>query len=168
MASNFNQFNNRWISERSKNTVYGFIRKIEQLFDKNKTYYIMPIDIKFICAVYYHGDVFDENEMSDNLELNKNNQNIVTVKTKKWGTIWLKNIVYKGINEWTFKILKSNMKDHGDFDFGIAIHDKSVYKLEDSSFGTWIDKNILWGNSDKQNKSTFRKDGYNTDRQHHI
>ena len=52
MATN-NMINIRKVDDKTKNTVYGFIRRYQTLFPNKNPYYNIPLLVKNICINYY-------------------------------------------------------------------------------------------------------------------
>ena len=84
------------IDFETKCLVFGFIRIIEQLLIGN-----IPTSIYHICTLYFYlNDEWDPKFKTDIKIFNDSS----VVCGKRWGTIFLRNVVSSGHNHWKFKI----------------------------------------------------------------
>ena len=94
----------RNIDEWIKNLTFGYIHEIQLMFSTDNPYYIMPIDIIYICAIYY--DVIDEFDPEYTPNTFKIEDNILTKLKDGKHSVMLKKELNGGCHHWKFLLLK--------------------------------------------------------------
>lgn len=95
------------VDERSKKRIFGYIRKIEALFECT-----IPTLVIHWCLLYYFvDDEFSDYNLGPGYELG-DNKKIMKLTTLQYGSVYLTNIVEYGVHRWKFRILQVNGKHY--------------------------------------------------------
>ena len=98
------------IELKMKICVYGFIRKTEQLFPTDNSYYMIPaLVIHWIILYFASLDGFDALNVTESYQLSQANMVITRNVVKSFSTCaYLKAIAKQGVHRWGFKLRACN------------------------------------------------------------
>ena len=117
----------RSIDQDTKDSVNGFIRKIQKSFPANQTYYNIPSSINDICILFFHiYDSWDPIMMGKRIDIV--NETKLFMKAWKWQNAFLSKMIETGKCIWRFKLHKNNCLVIGIWD---CKHDSLRSKVVD-------------------------------------
>ena len=95
----------KFIDQRTKDVIFGYIKDVQQLFPKDNSYYIIPKLVIYWCLLYYYqNEQFDPTQCSAKIKLSDNNT-IATQSSRGPMMVLLTSKHKTGIHEWKFKLL---------------------------------------------------------------
>ena len=133
------------IDLKKKKCVFGYIRRMQQLFPDDNIYYtISSLVIHWILSYFASVDEFDENSVGGQYHLSQDNMVITRNKVKDFNiAVYLKAEAKRGIHKWRFKIRACNI--YGLYTtIGIwklnhsILKNQNIYGMNDGSFYAWM------------------------------
>ena len=94
------------VDSRTKDIVFGWIRKMQSNLPQNETYYTIPSLVCHWCLLYYFlKESFDPDRIANGMKLSEDDSTLQTVE----GTAHLQlEIGSSAIHHWKFKLIESN------------------------------------------------------------
>ena len=98
----------KYIDSLSKDTINGYLRRIQSLLPSHNIYYRnIPSLVCHWCLLYFYiKECFDVTKSEKNCSFTKDNTVVTKDNITLRGTIFLMNVVRKGIHKWKFKLIK--------------------------------------------------------------
>ena len=100
----------KFIDQRTKDIVFGFIKQVQSLFADDNAYNIIPSLVIHWCLLYFHiKEQFDPQNCSKSFfKLSDNNSVASQMRHGCDGVALLKKVVSEGVHRWRFKLTEHN------------------------------------------------------------